>query len=55
MGERLSTTLGIYTHVIDASHRSAIEAVEAKLFGESDAPGRNSTVAVKDAAPVSEA
>jgi integrase len=28
----VSTTLGIYTHVVDASHRSAIEAVEERLF-----------------------
>jgi hypothetical protein len=27
-----STTLNIYTHVIDASHRKAIEAVENELF-----------------------
>jgi integrase len=37
----ISTTLGIYTHVVDASHRSAVEAVEDRLFGESDANGRN--------------
>ena len=28
----VSTTLGIYTHVVDASHRSAVEAVEERLF-----------------------
>jgi hypothetical protein len=28
----VSTTLNIYTHVVDASHRSAIEAVERELF-----------------------
>jgi integrase len=28
----ISTTLNIYTHVIDASHRTAIEAVEQQLF-----------------------
>jgi hypothetical protein len=27
--------LGIYTHVVDASHRSAVEAVEERLFVES--------------------
>lgn len=26
------TTLNIYTHVVDASHRKAIEAVERELF-----------------------
>ncbi len=31
----VSTTLGIYTHVVDASHRSAVEAVEDRLFVES--------------------
>ena len=30
----VSTTLSIYTHVVDASHRQAIEAVEARLFGD---------------------
>ena len=30
----ISTTLGIYTHVVDASHRSAVEAVEERLFVE---------------------
>jgi integrase len=28
----ISTTLSIYTHVVDKSHRSAIEAVERELF-----------------------
>jgi integrase len=28
----ISTTLNIYTHVVDASHRQAIEAVERQLF-----------------------
>ena len=28
----ISTTLNIYTHVVDASHRKAIEAVEERLF-----------------------
>ena len=27
----ISTTLNIYTHVVDASHRKAIEAVEARI------------------------
>jgi integrase len=31
----IATTFGIYTHVVDASHRSAIEAVEDRLFVES--------------------
>jgi hypothetical protein len=28
----ISTTVNIYTHVVDASHRKAIEAVERELF-----------------------
>jgi hypothetical protein len=28
----ISTTLNIYTHVVDASHRRAIEALERELF-----------------------
>jgi integrase len=28
----ISTTLNIYTHVVDASHRAAIEALERELF-----------------------
>ena len=50
----ISTTLGIYTHVIDASHRSAVEAVEEKLFGESDANGRNLADELESAAPASD-
>lgn len=29
---RISKTLNIYTHVVDASHRKAMEAVERELF-----------------------
>jgi len=29
----ISTTLNIYTHVVDASHRAAVTAVEDSLFG----------------------
>jgi hypothetical protein len=28
----IQTTLNIYTHVVDSSHRTAIEAVERELF-----------------------
>ena len=28
----MSTTLNIYTHAVDASHRKAIEALERELF-----------------------
>ena len=30
----ISTTLGIYTHAIPASHRDAVEAVEERLFAQ---------------------
>ena len=30
----ISTTLNIYPHVVDASHRKAIEQVEDRLFGD---------------------
>ena len=29
----ISTTLGIYTHVVDASHRATVTALEERLFG----------------------
>jgi integrase len=29
----VATTLGIYTHVVDESHRAAVTAVEERLFG----------------------
>ena len=35
----ISTTLNIYTHVVDASHRSAVELVEERLFTELDPNG----------------
>jgi hypothetical protein len=35
----ISTTLDIYRHVVDTSHRNAVEAVEERLFGESDPNG----------------
>lgn len=35
----ISTTLGIYTHVVDASHRQAVEDVEARLFDLLDRNG----------------
>ena len=51
---RISTTLGICTHVVDASHRLAVEAVEEELFGESDANGRNLADELESAAPASD-
>ena len=38
----VSTTLGIYTHVVDASYRKAVAAVEDRLFGNSGVNGRKS-------------
>jgi hypothetical protein len=35
----ISTTLNIYTHVVDALHRAAVEAVERRLFGDLDPNG----------------
>ena len=35
----ISTTLGIYTHVVDASHREAVHAVEERLFSDLDPNG----------------
>ena len=35
----ISTTLNIYTHVVDASHRTSVEAVEARLFDDLDPNG----------------
>jgi integrase len=29
----ISTTLGIYTHVVDESYRAAVAALEDRLFG----------------------
>jgi integrase len=36
----ISTTLNIYTHIVHASHRKAVEEVEERLFSESDVNGR---------------
>jgi len=48
----ISTTLNIYTHVVDASHRRAVEAVEERLFdldsnGLGFAPGRETATSVE--------
>ena len=42
----IPTTLNIYTHVVDASHRKAVKAVEERLFGEMDCFGLKSSTAV---------
>jgi integrase len=49
----IATTLNIYTHVVDASHRKAVEAVEERLFVELDPNGPKLAIVPKTAPPVS--
>jgi integrase len=49
----ISTTLNIYTHVVDASHRSAVEAVEERLFVDLESNGLELAKALESAAPAS--
>lgn len=50
----ISTTLNIYTHVVDASHRKAVEEVEERLFGEMDCSGLKLAAGLENAAPASD-
>jgi integrase len=50
----ISTTLGIYTHVVDASHRRAVEAVEDRLFVESVSNCLEFAEGLETAVPVSD-
>jgi integrase len=50
----VSTTLGIYTHVVDASHRSAVEAVEERLFVETVSNCLESAGSLETAIPASD-
>lgn len=50
----ISTTLNVYTHVVDASHRSAVEAVEDRLFVDLVSNGLESETALEQAVPVSD-
>ena len=50
----IATTLGIYTHVVDASHRKAIEDVEKRLFGLTARNGPNSAEALESAPAASD-
>jgi len=50
----ISTTLNIYTHVVDASHRKAVEDVEERLFGEMDCSGLKLAAGLGSAAPASD-
>ena len=47
----ISTTLNIYTHIVDASHRKAVEAVEERLFIELDPNGPKLAIAAKRLRP----
>jgi hypothetical protein len=47
------TTLNVYTHVVDASHGSAVEAVEDRLFVDLVSNGLESAKALEQAVPVS--
>jgi integrase len=49
----ISTTLNIYTHVVEASHRQAVEAVEQRLFVELDANGPKLAIVPRPAAAAS--
>ena len=49
----ISTTLNIYTHIVDASNRKAVEAVEERLFGEMDCFGLNSSTPADQSQPTS--
>jgi hypothetical protein len=48
----ISTTLNIYTHVVDASHRKAVEDVEERLFGDLARSGPKSAAALENTPPV---
>ena len=50
----ISTTLNIYTHVVDASHRRAVEDVEQLLFGDLDPNGPKLATALETATLVSD-
>jgi integrase len=50
----ISTTLNIYTHVVDASHRKAVEEVEERLFGEMDCSGLKLAAGLENAQPASD-
>lgn len=50
----ISTTLNIYTHVVDASHRRAVEDVEQRLFSGLDPNGPKLPGTLETATPVSD-
>ena len=50
----ISTTLNIYTHVVDASHRRAVEEVEERLFGDLDPNGPKLLGSLETAPPATD-
>jgi hypothetical protein len=48
----ISATPGIYTHVVDASHRAVVTAVEERLFGVMLRNAPKSASALESATPV---
>jgi len=51
----ISTTLNIYTHAVDASHRKAIEAVERELFVVLDHSGLQTATQLENPPAASDA
>jgi integrase len=49
----IATTLNIYTHAVDASHRKAIEAVERELFVVLDRSGLQTAAGLENTPPAS--
>jgi hypothetical protein len=47
--ESVSTTLNLYTHVVEASHRKAVEEVEERLFGKTDCSALKSAAGAETA------
>ena len=50
----IATTLNIYTHAVDASHRKAIEAVERELFVVLDHGGLQTPAGLENGLPASD-
>ena len=50
----IATTLNIYTHAVDASHRRAIEALERELFVVLDHSGLQTAAGLASAPPASD-
>jgi hypothetical protein len=49
----IATTLNVYTHLVDGSHRKAVEAVEQRLVFELDPNGPESANAARTTSPTS--